>query len=213
MESRKLIIEFKNAGRKGIPFTGWAGSVRDWQENKAPRVNFGTWHKDTAGEHGGGSVSLDCAPYTLVIWGVNSRAMRIANKKASTFALAGLTADGTLWAAPLPPNTDARDIFLAGGWMPPTPESVARQILDIQIDAEFPGKGKELIERTAENAWIELGIRRGQDIGELLPAWPHLEPIAAALQIKCKDCGRNVAIGYPNGSGERTARLQEHSIR
>ena len=212
MESRKLIVEFKNAGRKGIPFTGWAGSVREWQENKAPRVNFGTWHKDTDSERGGGSVALDCAPYTLIMWGVNSRAMRIADKKTSTFALAGLAADG-LWTAPLPPDTEARRIFLAGGWTPPTPESIARQILDVQINAEFPGKEKELIERITENAWIKLGIRRGQDIRELLPAWPHLEPIAAALQIKCKDWGTSVTIGYPHGSGERAARLQEHTIR
>jgi len=212
MESRKLIVEFNNAGRKGNPFTGWAGSVREWQENKAPRANFGTWHKDTDSERGCGSVSLDCAPYTLIMWGANSRAMRISDRTV-TFAFAGLAADGNLWAAPLPPNTDARQIFLTGGWIPPTPESVAQQILDVQIDAEFPGKGKERIERITETAWIKLGIRRGQDIGELLPAWPHLEPIAAALQNKCKDWGRNVTIGYPHGGGERTARLQEHTVR
>ena len=208
MESRKLIVEFNNAGRKGMPFTGWAGSVRDWQENKAPHVNFGKWHKD----RDRGSVSLDCAPYALIMWGVNSRTMRISSK-AATFAFAGLAADGNLWAAPLPRDVDARQVFLAGGWTPPPPESVAQQILDIQIDADFPEKGKELIERITGNAWIGLGIRRGQNIGELLPAWPHLEPIAAALQIKCKDWGGNVTIGYPHSSGERAARLQEHTIR
>ena len=212
MESRKLIVEFIDARRKGIPFTGWAGSIREWQENKAPRVNFGTWHKDTASERGGGFVALDCVPYALIMWGVNSRSMRLADKKSATFALAGLAADG-LWAAPFPPDTDVRQTFLAGGWTPPTPESIARRILDVQIDADAPEQGKGLIERITENAWTKLGIRSGQDIRELLPAWPHLEPIATALQIKCKDWGASVTIGYPHTNGERTIRHQEHTIR
>ena len=115
---------FVGPAKKGAAFHGWAGPIVEWTEKTAPKVAFGEW---TPNPVGGGCVAFECLPFQLCMFGANSKKMG-ARDKFTYFAFAGLGADGQLRLQKLPEGTDAREIFAAGGWTPPSAHDLANQI-------------------------------------------------------------------------------------
>jgi hypothetical protein len=94
------------------PFKGWAGVISAWPNKAAPKVDFGAWDPI---KH---TVTFECEPFQLCMHGANSKEM-LARDKFTYFSFAGLGTDGILVLQNLPKDTDAQEVFVAGGWTPP----------------------------------------------------------------------------------------------
>lgn len=116
VEGRMLTHYFTGPSRKGAVFHGWAGPIVEWPHKAAPKVEFGNWKQDPS--TGAGTVTFECQPFQLCLYGANSKKMA-PRDKFTHFAFAGLGVNGELRLQKLPDGTDARDIFEAGGWTPP----------------------------------------------------------------------------------------------
>jgi len=178
-----LTVQFFGAGRKGSPFRGWAGPVVEWPERSPPKVDFGKWVPDRSSSHNGGTVTFEAEPFALIMWGANSKAMR-PQDKTTKFGFAGLDEGGRLRAAPLPENTDAREIFLAGGWKAPSADELAARILQVEIADRMPARSFEGVQAIVEEARAGFGLSRTADLVELAKDWPVLRPVADAFQQK-----------------------------
>jgi hypothetical protein len=171
---------FTGSGKKGRPFRGWGGRVAEWTEKTAPKVEFGTWNPDKADPYNGGTVVFDCRPFDLVMFGANSKTMN-SRDKTTQFGFAGLGPDGALRISDLPGDVDARKIFAAGGWLPPSSEEVAGCLLfGMQDRAITPSRLHEEINAVRKKTIEGFGIR-SQQLDVTLPIWQILSPIHNVL--------------------------------
>lgn len=198
----QLTIKFSGSHKKGAPFRGWAGSIEDWPERRPPRLEFGKWTQDRSNAWGGGAVTLEAAPYQLLMWGANAPKMS-PRDKTTQFAFAGLEDAGGLWAAPLPAGADARQIYASGGWQPPEQTEIAARIMMPELDQRRPLPGLlELLEVTGA-AFQQLGlqwsgmpskdehVKRVEALRLRLPViaanWTHLAEICTMLDLRLQD--------------------------
>lgn len=171
---------FNGAQKAGSPFRGWAGRVTEWPEKTAPMVDFGKWNPDKKNPYNGGTVVFDCQPFDLVMYGANLATMN-SRDKTTRFGFAGLGLDGALRIADLPRDSDARKIFAAGGWLPPSPEEIAERLLScMQDEAITSSRLNEEIEAARARTIEGFGMLSKQfDETQL---WPILFPILNALK-------------------------------
>ncbi len=177
---------FNGAGKKGHSFRGWAGRVAEWPEKTAPVVEFGTWNPEKANPYNGGTVIFNCQPFDLVMYGAKSATMD-SRDKTTKFGFAGLGADGALRIINLPNDSDARKIFAAGGWQPPSPEEIAGCLLSsMQDEAITLSRLHEEINVVRTKTIDGFGIYH-QQLEATLATWPILAPIhnvlAAAAEL------------------------------
>jgi hypothetical protein len=176
----ECVQSFRGARSKGAPFRGWAGSVIEWPSNDAPRIAFGTWIPEVESRYNGGVVRFQCRPLALVMFGANSKEMRVKDK-TTHFGFAGLAPGGRLCVAQLPVGIDARQIFSAGGWSPPNVNELTAGLVSLTQNGETTSSELSNLIASTEKALLDgFGIYRGGLI-ETLDSWPILAPIHAAL--------------------------------
>lgn len=105
--------------------------------------------------------------------------------KTTKFSFAGICADGKLFAAPLPDDCDAREIFSKGGWQPPSIELIAQRILDVEISPLHPSAGKDTIMSILDSAREQLGLKG--ELSDLVKHWPHLTVLHDATTKKLEE--------------------------
>ena len=188
----RLIQNFKGPGKKGRPFYGWAGPVVEWPEKSAPKIAFGEWTKNSV--TGGGSVTFECAPFQLCMFGANSAKMD-PRDKFTYFAFAGLGADGNLRLQVLPDGADARTVFAEGGWVPPAETEISSRISDLP-KLDFKQQIDKALEVAAAcNVGFGMGFPLPRDSAEAsekldafagfvscMAQWPQLAAITQAFQ-------------------------------
>ncbi|WP_374605581.1 hypothetical protein [Niveibacterium sp.] len=198
---KKFVVTFSGAGKKGMPFRGWAGPIIAWDASSPPKVGFGAWSADPGSLRGGGVVVAETEPFALVMWGANAPGMR-PQDKTTKFGFAGLDDDGTLRPAPLPDDADARQWWREPpGW--PDVADFAAQIRGIDIDTLRPISG--LLEALALSrlAFAALGLPRipipadgdhPQIVAKLehrleliSTSWPELTDLCAAIRSKLEE--------------------------
>lgn len=181
------------------PFHGWAGVITGWPEKASPKVDFGTWNPI------GRTVTFDCQPFQLCMFGANSKDMH-SRDKFTYFAFAGLGTDGTLVLQHLPKGTDAREVFTAGGWMPPSIDHLANQVnLVDSMETEYWA----LIDECCNGFGMPLVRHDEQRFFSVLGSWPMLEPLHTAFLALRERKDHMVADGRAASAQTRKARLEE----
>jgi hypothetical protein len=181
MNSYKCLKQFSGASAKRAPFKGWAGPVVEWELKKPPTVDFGKWTSERASEYNGGTVECQCQPLALVMFGANSKDMRVKDK-TTQFGIAGLAPNRQLHIAPLPRGIDARAIFAAGGWSAPNVDELAKELRIILakvhlVPIELENELQSFERKICEGFFI---IHR--DLFDTLSSWPELSVLHADLQ-------------------------------
>jgi hypothetical protein len=145
------------------------------------------------------------------MYGANSKAMH-RRDKFTYFAFAGLGINGHLTLQHLPDGTDARAVFAAGGWTPPSIDEMVSSVnraasLGIEgIDSEF----RSLMLRCSDGFGMNLG--RGSNTEyflNVLASWPMLAPLHVAFLALLETRSRLLAERRAASSGPRRQRLEE----
>ncbi|MBC7489602.1 MAG: hypothetical protein H7240_06090 [Glaciimonas sp.] len=182
LQTYECLHVFAGASRKGASFKGWGGPVIEWPSKKAPEVEFGTWKCDAGNPYNGGVVRFQCQPFTLLMYGANSKDMR-SKDKTTHFGFAGLAPQGRLGIARLPEGCDAREIFINGGWTPPCLNELTSSMLSLmQMSNLTFSQLAEQITCTKKEICDGYGISQSL-FGETLDSWPMLEAIQSALNV------------------------------
>lgn len=161
-------------------FQGWAGPISSWPEHAPPKVKFGIWKliDPTVG-----IVTFECKPFQLCMFGANTKAMS-PRDKFTYFAFAGLDSGGKLRLTRLPEGNDARAIFEAGGWSPPSIEEMVNSVTlaaNLEID-EMDKAFQKLMLDCTNGFGISYGLRPNEvHFLNVLAGWPMLGPLNAAF--------------------------------
>ncbi len=195
-------------GPKRRPFYGWAGVVSEWPDKAAPMVDFGKWKSDPAG---GGTVTFECQPFQLCMFGANSKEMQ-SRDKSTYFAFAGLGIDGALVLHCLPEGTDAREVFAAGQWIPPAIDDIvdavnrAGSLEPNGMEEDIPA----LMRRCADGFGMNLGYRPNEkSFQNILTSWPMLSPLHAVFLAVREKQARAIAEKRAASADRRRVRFEE----
>ncbi|MFZ6772879.1 hypothetical protein ACO0LB_09180 [Undibacterium sp. SXout7W] len=183
---------FAGPAKKGAAFHGWAGPITEWAEKSAPKVTFGEWKRSPTE---GGSVTFECRPFQLCMYGANSSKMAVRDK-FTYFAFVGLGADGQLRLQRLPEGTDAREIFAAGGWTPPSTFELVGQVTAL-VNLDFSQQLDALIsvvELCNDGYGLSKSLRLAaagpseklaavETFVTCLTNWPQLSEVAQAISL------------------------------
>lgn len=173
--------KFQGSALKHMPFRGWAGTVIGWPSNQPPTLEFGKWIQNPSDLYGGGIVTFVCKPFSLVMWGANSKDMR-SKDKTTNFGFAGLAPEGKLCISPLPKGVNARTIFEQGGWNPPSVEKLLEKLESAFRDkAESTAHAREILSQVSAEICAGFGIQTS-NFEATLASWPMLEPLQRDIE-------------------------------
>jgi|GEM_PF-4948226 CHASE3 domain sensor protein len=151
------------------------------------------------------------------MYGANSKEMS-SRDKFTYFAFAGLGTDGALELQRLPEGTDARQLFAAGGWIPP-------DIVDLVDRINHAGSSElegvppvERLDNEFNTLMMECANGFGMGIGNwqkeqlffnILASWPMLAPLHTAFLALREKHAQMVAERRAASLEKRKARLDE----